>query len=218
MRLAQPPRLASRIWTGQSTVSSTVEQLPNLVGRIEAGDRSAESELVELYGHYIRLILLKRTGSVQLSHDLCQDTFVVALRKLRAGELKNPNSLLAFIRQIAVNISIRYFRKEKRYVHRDDGTIALLVKCRDNKARRIDKKVSQMELDRLLEQLSVPRDREMLRRYYLIDEDKEVIRRDLALSSAQFDRVLYRARRRMCLLINKQKGLKAELCAGLYEA
>ena len=199
-------------------MSSTAEQLPDLVGRIEAGDRSAESELVELYGHYIQLILLKRTGSVQLSDDLCQDTFVVALRKLRAGELKKPKSLLAFIRQIAVNISIRYFRQEKRYVHRDDGTIALLVKFRDNKASRIDKQVTRMELDRLLEQLSVPRDREILRRYYLVDEDKEQIRRDLDLSSAQFDRVLYRARRRMFLLINKQKGLKAELCAGLYDA
>jgi RNA polymerase sigma factor (sigma-70 family) len=199
-------------------VSSVAEQLPDLVGRIAAGDRSAECELVERYGHSVMLILLNRTGTVHLSRDLCQDTFVVALRRLRAGELEKPKSLPAFIRQIAVNISIEYFRREKRYVHRGDGKIALLAAHREDKARRIDQQSARLELHHLLDRLSVSRDREILSRFYLADEDKEQICRDLNLSSAHFDRVLYRARKRLCFLINKQDGLKAELCAGLYEA
>ena len=68
--------------TGGSFLAITPEQACDLVSRIEAGDGFAESELVERYARTIRLILLKRTGSVQLANDLCQDTFVVTLKKL----------------------------------------------------------------------------------------------------------------------------------------
>jgi hypothetical protein len=38
------------------------------------------------------------------------------------------------------------------------------------------------------------------------------------LSSAHFDRVLYRPRKRMQSIVSRQKGLKRKLCGGLYEA
>jgi len=128
-------------------LSSQAEQARNLVHRIESGDEFAESELVERYAQSIKLILLKRTGSLQLANDLCQDTFVITLKKLRAGDLKNPHSLSAFIRQIAVNISIDHFRKEKRYIHQDDGTISLHHSHRDHKDRQIDNQTTRAALE-----------------------------------------------------------------------
>jgi RNA polymerase sigma-70 factor (ECF subfamily) len=76
--------------TGGSFLAATPEQACDLVSRIIAGDGFAESELAEHYSRPIKLILLKRTGSVQLANDLCQDTFVVILKKLRAGDLRKP--------------------------------------------------------------------------------------------------------------------------------
>ncbi len=202
---------------GGPFLSSLAEQASELVNRIESGDGRAEAELVERYGRSIRLILLKRTGSAQLASDLCQDTFVVTLKKLRAGELKNPGSLSAFIRQTAVNISIDHFRREKRYIHQSDGIISLQHSHRDHKAREIDYETAREVLEEALERLAMERDREILRRFYLADEDKVAICRDLQLSPTHFDRVLYRAKQRMRELINQQKGLKSMLFGGIFD-
>jgi RNA polymerase sigma-70 factor (ECF subfamily) len=192
-------------------LTATPEQKCDLVNRIEAGSAEAESELIEHYGRAIRLILLKRTGRAQLANDLCQDTFVVVLRKLRAGDLRKPSSLSAFIRQTAVNISIDHFRREKRYVRHDDRAIFQHQSHRDHKARSIDSRTMRVAIDDALEQLRIPRDREILRRFYLVDQDKIRICTDLRLSATHFDRVLYRAKQRMRRLIKRQEGLKSLL-------
>lgn len=198
-------------------MSTPVEQLTDLVSRIEAGDRLAESELVEEYANGVRLILLKRTQNAQLANDLCQDTFVVALKKLRAGELRNRQSVAGFVRQIAINISIDYFRKERRYTPQTDGIISIHLSHSDHKSEVIDEKTLRMGIDGALERLAVPRDREILRRFYLDDEDKDQICRDLQLSSNHFDRVLYRARKRMRALLNQHPRLKELLIGGLLD-
>ncbi len=193
------------------------EQSREWVRRIKHGDPTAESELVKCYGLAIRLILLKHTGNSQLANDLSQDTFIVALRKLRAGDLKKPESLAAFIRQTAVNISIQHFRKEKRYVNNSDGIIEQLIAHRDHKVEKLDSRTTRETLNKVLNQLSVARDREILRRFYLKDEDKAEICIDLQLSAVHFDRVLYRAKKRMRELIDRQKGLKSLLFGGLLD-
>ncbi|HLF31694.1 MAG TPA: sigma-70 family RNA polymerase sigma factor [Xanthomonadales bacterium] len=201
-----------------STVQPVVEHSRELVERIGHGDRTAESELIARYARGVRLILLKRTGNPQLASDLCQDTFVVTLRKLRAGELRNSDSLAAFISQTAVNLSIQHFRKEVRYEYSGDGIIELQPAHSDKNDEQLDSQTTRVMLDGVLKQLAVARDREILRRFYLSDDDKDEICRDLQLSSAHFDRVLYRAKQRMRELIDQQKGLKALLFGGLLDA
>jgi len=205
----------SRVGTALST---PVEQVADLVSRIEAGDRLAESELVSQFGRGVRLILLKRTGNPQLASDLAQDTLVVTLRKLRAGDLKNRAALPAFVRQIAINVSIDYFRRERRYVPQRDGMISPYLSHNDHKSEEIDGQTVRMAIEGALKRMAVPRDREILRRFYLADEDKEQICESLDLSFTHFDRVLYRARNRMRELINEHPKLKELLIGALLDA
>lgn len=193
------------------------EKEQNLVSRILNGDASAEAELVKRYGLGIKLILLKRTGSNQLALDLSQDTFIIALQKLRAGEVRKPEALAAFLHQVAVNLSIEHFRKEKRYVRQDDGIISLQVPHRDMKAENIDRQRSRVLLEGLLAQLSRERDREILQRFYLMDEDKSQICSVLELSASHFDRVLYRAKQRMRDMILESTDLKNILFGSLFD-
>jgi len=181
------------------------------VDRIRAGETVAESELFERFATGIHLILLKRTGNRQLAADLCQDTFVIALQKLRAGQLHKPESLVAFLRQTAVNLSIEHFRKERRYIHQEDGIISLQTAPRDRKAERIDHQRARSLLNDVIEKLAQHRDRAILHRFYLLDQDKTQICAALELSAAHFDRVLYRAKKRMCEMIEKQPELKSLL-------
>jgi RNA polymerase sigma-70 factor (ECF subfamily) len=191
---------------------------PNdLVSRIVAGDPVAETELFNQYATGVRLMLLKRTGSRQLSHDLCQEVMIVTIKKLRSGGLRKPASLAAFIRQTAVYLCIDHYRREKRYTRQKDGIISLQLSHNDKKAQSIDKRQVGALVEELLDQLSIERDREILRRFYLHEEDKTVICDDMGLSSAHFDRVLYRAKRRMRELIRQRKGLQALLFGSLRD-
>ena len=188
-----------------------------LVARIERGDRQAEVELVSRYARGVRLILLKRTGDPQVAKDLGQDTFVVVIRKLRARELRDASKLASFINRVAVNISIDYFRKERRFVRSPDGIIGLNAPHIDRQDRELDFDAARALLKGVLKKLAIGRDREILGRFYLSDDDKQAICRDLGLSSAHFDRVLYRAKQRMRKLINQQPGLRAFLFEGLLD-
>jgi len=198
-------------------LESQAEIAKQLATRIGEGDAIAESELVERYATGITLILLKRTGNRQLSQDLCQDTFIIALQKLRTGEVRNPASLAAFLRQTAVNLSIEHFRKEKRYISQKDGIISLQTAPRDRKAERIDQRHARTLLEGVIENLGQVRDREILRRFYLLDQDKSRICEALKLSAAHFDRVLYRARKRMCEMIEQQPEIKSLLYGTLCD-
>ena len=194
-----------------------VEMACDLVSRIMAGDAIAESELVEQYSTGVRLMLLKKTGNQSLSNDICQEALIITLKKLRVGGLNKPESLSAFIRKTAVYLSVDHFRKEKRYIHLEDGIISLQVPHYDEKAKTIDHQLAGTLLEELLDQLSVERDREILRRFYLHDEDKTTICRDLDLSSTHFDRVLYRAKQRMRVLIKQRGELKSLLFGSLLD-
>ena len=187
-----------------------------LVGRIEASDEGAEALLVERYARPLKLILLKRSGDPTLAEDLCQDTFIIALRRLRAGELKNPDALGSFLRQIAVNKFIEHKRKDARFVQQDNEIIELKLPHRDRKSEKQDRQHARKVLQRALFSLSQQRDREILRRFYLLDEDKAEICTALDLSAAHFDRVLYRAKQRMRELLNRDPNVKSLLQGGLF--
>jgi RNA polymerase sigma-70 factor (ECF subfamily) len=55
----------------------------------------------------------------------------------------------------------------------------------------------------VLASLSQPRDRELLRRHYLEEADKQATCQVLGLDSAHYDRVLFRARQRLGKLLQR---------------
>jgi hypothetical protein len=63
----------------------------------------------------------------------------------------------------------------------------------------------------MLEEMPVARDREVLVRFYLDDEDRETICRELRLSEEHFNRVIFRARNRFRELIEHRGFRKADL-------
>ncbi len=198
-------------------MESQAEFARQLAHRIRQGDTDAEAELIERYSTGVRLILLKRTGNRQLSSDLSQDTFIIALQKLRAGEVRKPERLAAFLRQTAVNLSIEHYRSEKRYIHQEDGIIALQIPHIDMKAEKVDRQHVGKLLGTTIQELANFRDREILQRFYLLDEDKSEVCDALQLSAAHFDRVLYRAKQRMRKLITERPELKSLLFGSLSD-
>ena len=82
--------------------------------RIAAGDRSAEEEFARLFSRRAFLLMLARTHDPDLSRDLAQDALIAALRELRAGRLRDPDKLPAFVLGVARHVLSSHFRAERR--------------------------------------------------------------------------------------------------------
>src|SRR5947199_6430839 len=83
-----------------------------LARRIGAGDRRAETELVERYSRGLLFHLRHMTGNPAASDDLHQETFRVVLERLRGEGLAPPEQLSGFIFRTARNLFLGDYRKQ----------------------------------------------------------------------------------------------------------
>jgi RNA polymerase sigma-70 factor, ECF subfamily len=179
-----------------------------LVSRIENGDAEAEAELVGHYSPGLLFLLRRMTGRPELADDLHQDTFRVVLERLRGSGLQDPSRLGGFIRRTARNLFIADYRKTDR---RRDGSLEDAEPPADQAPDPLRQAVLDEDaaiVRQLVAELQPDRDRQVLYRYYLAEEDKPAICDDLGLSSLHFNRVLYRARQRFKKLLEESRHFR----------
>lgn len=171
-------------------------QAGQLVARIQAGEKSAEDELVQQYSRGVSIILNRATGDRSVAEDLFQETFQVALEKIRRGEIREPDRLSGFICSVARNLASDHFRRSRRVEQFADPDEAdLIPESAPSQLDRLLLKEKTKMIRKLLQEMS-ERDRQILYRFYIAEEDKDRICADLQLSSLHFNRVLHRARER----------------------
>ena len=188
-----------------------VDDPVTLVARIEAGDPVAETELVEGYRQGLSYLLRKLTGNPALSDDLLQETLQVALRRIRAGELREPEKLSGFLRQTAKNLALREHRRGERL--EDAGELEPEDPGESQLSRVLRQETAGL-VRRVLRELRSGRDRQLLYRYYIAEHAKEEICRDLGLSSLNFNLVLYRARERFRKLVEEAEDHRLAVLRG----
>lgn len=163
----------------------------------------AERELVERYSRGVTFLLLDLTRDRDRADDLHQETFRLAIEKVRAGELRQPEQLAAFIRQIARNLFIAEYRQGvKRPRAGAEDALAVALDPAPGPQQRLLDKENAAFVRELLEELEPRRDREILLRLFVAGHPKEEICADLGLSSLHFNRVLHRARQRLKQLLS----------------
>jgi RNA polymerase sigma-70 factor (ECF subfamily) len=184
----------------------------DLVRRIGQGDRRAEEELVRRYQRGLIYLLKRRTRDPQLALDLTQETFRISIEKLRKSPIEQVERVGAFLRGTALNLVIADVRKHSRRATTADSDA--VDAAADDVAGPFDQ-VSAEQVQRLvrklLDELPVPRDREILVKTYLQDEDKSAICEALGVDSAHYNRVLFRAKERFRELLTtaaSKRGLK----------
>jgi RNA polymerase sigma-70 factor, ECF subfamily len=169
----------------------------DLVRRIQRGDTVAEARLVERYSRGLLYMLRRTAGDPALAEDLHQETFRVVLERLRERGLEEPERLAGFLHRTAKNLFIGGYRKVVR--RKTEGEIEGLEAVPDPMADPYREAARQEEaalVRRLIGELETDRDRQILYRFYIAEEEKERICADLDLSSLHFNRVLFRARQR----------------------
>jgi RNA polymerase sigma-70 factor, ECF subfamily len=169
----------------------------DLVSRILAGDRQAEDELVSRYARGVAVIIAHAGAPRSMVEDLRQETLRHAIEKIRRGDVRQPDRLSGFIASLARNLAIEYFRRTAarhvQVLHDSSGEESM------ESASQLDGLLAEEQAQmvrQVLAAMSSERDRQILYRYYLAEEDKERICSDLGLTSLHFNRVLFRARER----------------------
>lgn len=161
-------------------------------------DRAAVESLIAKQYTGLRLLIQRRTGDPEVAADILNQAACTSWEKWQTGQLRRPEEIGGYIFQVAMNL----LRNRRRSIAErpdrrvDADVLGVLPADADTADRWLEKQLAA-RVKRILQDLNSPRDREILVRFYLQEEDKNEICRDLALSADQFDKVLHRARARL---------------------
>ncbi|MGA9768033.1 MAG: sigma-70 family RNA polymerase sigma factor [Blastocatellia bacterium] len=181
--------------------------MTDLVRRIMAGAESAGEELVQRYKVAVSIIIARIVQSHSSRDDIFQETFKKTLEKIRRGDVREPERLSGFICAIARNLAIEHVRNPRQPTKQSDVAVTMqLSDSAPDQFEQLWRKEKAEMVRQVLKELKIKRDRELLFRYYIAEEDKDQICAELALTREQFNGVIFRALKRFKELYVKRAG------------
>lgn len=191
--------------SGSALARAEPSDAAELTRRIHAGESEAEGELVARYGRGIRFLLRRLTRDPARADDLYQETFRVVIERLRSRPLENPGGLAAFLQGTARKLHLNASRKiQRRKTETAGDALPETTEPAPSPLGKALRSEQARQVRRLLAELEPERDRLVLYRFYLVEEDKGSICADLELSHLHFNRVLHRARSRFKRLLEAE--------------
>ena len=175
-----------------------------LVESIRSGESSGMEELYRVFSRGVRYYLCRRLGPQDLD-DKVHDTFLIVVQAIRKGDLREPERLMGFVRtvvrrQVAAQIDrVVQSRREQADM---DSTVLLSDKHDTPEEAAITRQHEQVA-ETVLRSVSI-RDREILTRFYLMEQTQEEICEEMSLSETQFRLLKSRAKARFGELGRKQ--------------
>jgi RNA polymerase sigma-70 factor (ECF subfamily) len=155
----------------------------------------------------LRLLILSRTRNPALCNDLLQEAVATTWEKWLAGQIARPDQIGGYVFQVAMNL-LRNHRRSfaERTDKRVEPDAAESLTAQESADTGLQDGIAE-RIRVLLEELP-ERDRFIVKRFYLDEEDKETICREWGgLSALQFDKVIHRARGRLRTLF-QQAGFR----------
>ena len=188
----------------------TANDSSEIVHRIAAGDREAEAELIARYSPTLQHLLRRWSRDPATAEDLVQETLGLALRKIRDGEMRQPESLGAFLHSLARNQCTQLYRRTENRTDRQAPLDEVrLPEARPGQLAGLLQREKIGLIRRVLAELQPERDRQVLYRYYIAEERAESICATFGLTAEHFYRVLHRARQRYKALFEQRIGAAA---------
>jgi RNA polymerase sigma-70 factor (ECF subfamily) len=187
----------ARLDVDDQSEQSEHEIAADLARQIGQGVRAAEQALVARYGPPLHFLLKQRTRDSELALDIRQDALRIVIEKLRAGTLEQPERLGGYLRGIALKLCGAQRRKESRRATRTDSeAIEAVADAEADPVEHLSDEQLKQTVRQLLAELSTPRDRDILTRVYLLEQDKDTVCAALDVDALHFNRVLFRAKQR----------------------
>lgn len=180
----------------RSGIELPATQWTPLVERIQAGDAAAMAELYQLFSRGIRFYLCRQLQSQEID-DKVHDIFVIVVQAIQRGELRDPERLMGFVRTVVRRQVAAYIGQavQARKEHVDLEAGAWVTDRRSNPEQTAMERETTEIMKKVLRSIS-DRDREILTRFYLLEQSQERICADMNLTETQFRLLKSRAKAR----------------------
>lgn len=168
--------------------------------------------------HYTGLytLLHRRIGDANIAQEILNEAVLTAITHSRAGRVSDPKRMAGYVFRVALNL-YRNHRREyanRPGVYASDEDVDQLPSQRATEEAAMDSSIVR-QLVSIIASLPTARDREIVKRFYLDEEDKADICRSMGLSPMHFDRVVFRARQRMRSLLEAKGFEKSDFFIAL---
>lgn len=162
----------------------------------------------------VLFLLRNQVREPALAEDLCNEAFRIVFERLGRQPLEDPTKLAAYLAQTVRNLLTTDQRRSarRRTVTGEQTAIDEFPDAESDPTASLQSQVRARAVRQVLQEMPTLRDRQLLVRYYLRDEDITDICSDLGLTEEYFYKVLHRARTRFRLLLNKRYARPDLLC------
>jgi RNA polymerase sigma-70 factor, ECF subfamily len=150
----------------------------------------------------LRLLVSRRCRDPNVAADLLNEAVCTTWAKWQAGKIERPEQIAGYVLQVTMNLLKNHRRAiGERPDRRADGARLQELPSEDEPGDETIEREIASQVKNVIRGMSSQRDRAILVRFYLDEEDKEAICRDMGLSPLQFDKILHRARGRLRKLL-----------------
>ena len=164
--------------------------------------QAAVAALIERNYVGLRLLVSRRCRDPNVAADLLNEAVVTTWTKWQAGKIERPEQIAGYVLQVTMNLLRNHRRAivERPEKRADAAKLQELASEGEPGDETIEREIA-VQVKNVIRGMSSQRDRAILVRFYLDEEEKETICRDLGLSPLQFDKILHRARGRLRKLL-----------------
>ena len=178
-------------------------------------NKDAIAALIEKQYAGLLSLLRRKLRDEQLAQDALNQALVTSLEHLQAGRVSDPSLIGGYVFQVAMNQMRNHRRKmaERSERRADPAVVDTLPDLHVSADCSVVEPALARQVRSAIESLPTPRDREIVKRFYLDEEEKDSICRDLQPSTLHFDKVIFRARQRMRALLEAKGFRKPDIFA-----
>ena len=173
----------------------------NYLQALASAQEDAQAQLVTTFSKRLKLALRSRLRSHQAVEDAYQETLLRVLAYFHSGKtLRTPASLPAFIESICTHVALESGRASRRH-DQFPANLPDPVDTSSNPERRLLSEERKRLIRRALQVLQA-RDRDVLTKLFLEEEDRRAVCERLNIGEEHLRLVLHRARARFRRVID----------------
>jgi RNA polymerase sigma-70 factor, ECF subfamily len=172
----------------------TTVEWSELVSKVKAGEDEGMEQLYKLFSRGIRYYLCRQLGPQELE-DKVHDTFLIVVNAIRRGDLREPERLMGFVRTV-VRRQVAAYIETAVHTRREQADLETGITVADKKQNPEQEAILRQKtalMKTVLESLN-QRDRDILVRFYLMEQSQEQICREMSLTETQFRLLKSRAK------------------------
>jgi RNA polymerase sigma-70 factor (ECF subfamily) len=172
--------------------------------RLKEGDGPTEEHFARYFGSLLRIKANSRLRSWQAADDVRQETLLRVLRNIRRGDIEHPERFGAYVNTVCNNVMLELFRRDSRWDQFPEGGSEPASGEAGAESDMVDEERRTLVRQALNELPS--RDRELLQRIFLNEEDRDAVCQEFGVNRENLRVLLHRARGRLRSSIRKAAG------------